>query len=262
MSATPPPAAVAEDAPSAHVGLRDAVLAGWYRQETGELFEGFRIGPEDVVADIGCGDGGNAAFCGRFAARVVVADIDPGRVARTVERVRAAGARRVEGHATDGDPLPIASATATRVVCTEVLEHVPDPARFLAELARIGQPGAEYLITVPDPVGERLQRPVAAPSYFAPPNHVRVIERDELARLVAAAGLRVTRQTGFGFYWTVWMTMFWSCGVDLAAPHHPVLDGWARAWNGLLDTEEGRQAKRALDAALPKSQVILARKPG
>lgn len=255
------PASMAEDTPSADVGLRDAALAGWYRMATGELFEGFRIGPEDVVADIGCGDGGNAAFCGRFAARVIVADVDPGRVERTVQRVRDAGALQVEGHATDGDPLPIASATATRVVCTEVLEHVPDPARFLAELARIGRSGAEYLITVPDPLGERLQKPVAAPSYFEAPNHVRIIGRDELVRLVEGAGLRVTQRGGFGFYWTLWMTMFWNCGVDLAAPRHPVLEGWARAWDSLLDTPEGLHAKQALDAALPKSQLVLARKP-
>ncbi len=255
------PASMAEDTQAANVGLRDAALAGWYKISTGELFEGFRIGPKDVVADIGCGDGGNAGFCGRFAARVIVADVDPDRVARTVQRVRDGGALHVEGHVTDGDPLPIPSGTATRVVCTEVLEHVPDPARFLAELARIGRPGAEYLITVPDPLGERLQAAVAAPSYFAPPNHVRIIERDELARLVEGAGLRITRQGGFGFYWTIWMTMFWNCGVDLAAPRHPVLDGWTRAWDSFLDTPEGARAKQALDAVLPKSQIVLARKP-
>lgn len=256
------PASVAESTRAANVGLRDAGLAGWYREATGELFEGFRIGPDDVVADIGCGDGGNAAFCGRFAARVIVADVDPGRVERTVRRVREAGARHVEGIATGGDPLPIPDATASRVVCTEVLEHVPDPARFLAELARIGRPGAEYFITVPDPLGERLQLPLAAPGYFAAPNHVRVIGRDELPRLIEAAGLRVTRRAAFGFYWTIWMTMFWNCGVDLAAPSHPVLDGWSRAWDSFLDTPEGRAAQQALDAVLPKSQVVLARKPG
>ncbi|WP_215199644.1 methyltransferase domain-containing protein, partial [Escherichia coli] len=38
----------------------------------------------------------------------------------------------------DCDPLPLADATATRVVSTEVIEHVDDPRQFLAELVRVG----------------------------------------------------------------------------------------------------------------------------
>ena len=260
MTETPRPASmVADGTHAANVGLRDAVLAGWYSTETGELFKGFSIRAGDVVADIGCGDGGNAAFCGRFAARVMVADIDAGRVASTVQRVRDAGHAEVEGYVTDGDPLPIASASATRIVCTEVLEHVPDAARFLAELVRIGAPGAEYLLAVPDPLSERLQRPVAYDGYFAEPNHVRIIERDGFAALVESAGLTITRRTGFGFYWTMWMLMFWQSGIEIGGSH-PILDAWSRAWSAFLDTEEGCQAKLALDAILPKSQLILARK--
>lgn len=260
MTDARPASMVPDGTHAANVGLRDAVLSGWYKADTGELFDGFSIGSDAIVADIGCGDGGNAAFCGRFAARVLVADIDAGRVARTVQRVRHAGAAQVDGYVTDADPLPIASDTATRVVCTEVLEHVADPARFLAELVRIGAPGAEYLLAVPDPLGERLQRPLAPETYFAPPNHVRIFERDGFAALVENAGLTITRRAGYGFYWTMWMLMFWPSGIEIGAPSNPVLDAWSCAWDTFLGTEEGRQAKLALDAILPKTQLILARK--
>ncbi|CRO36601.1 hypothetical protein PAERUG_P12_London_17_VIM_2_11_09_04363 [Pseudomonas aeruginosa] len=39
------------------LGLRDAVLSGWFNQETDELFSGFPISAEDTVLDVGCGDG-------------------------------------------------------------------------------------------------------------------------------------------------------------------------------------------------------------
>src|SRR3546814_10472725 len=45
--------------PSA-VGLRDAKLGGWYREDTGELFRGMPIGAGDVVVDVGCGAGVNS----------------------------------------------------------------------------------------------------------------------------------------------------------------------------------------------------------
>ena len=39
------------------LGLRDAVLSGWFNQETDELFSGFPISAEDTVLDVGCGPG-------------------------------------------------------------------------------------------------------------------------------------------------------------------------------------------------------------
>lgn len=45
--------------------------------------------------------------------------------------------------------LPITDGSVDAVLCTEVLEHVAEPDRVLAELARILRPGGSVLITVP-----------------------------------------------------------------------------------------------------------------
>jgi SAM-dependent methyltransferase len=45
--------------------------------------------------------------------------------------------------------LPIAAASFDFVLCTEVLEHVAEPERALAEIARILRPGGGLLLTVP-----------------------------------------------------------------------------------------------------------------
>jgi hypothetical protein len=38
-------------------GLIDAVKRGWYQQEIGELYKGFKITREDIVLDVvGCGE--------------------------------------------------------------------------------------------------------------------------------------------------------------------------------------------------------------
>ncbi|MEZ1349725.1 class I SAM-dependent methyltransferase, partial [Pseudomonas aeruginosa] len=116
------------------LGLRDAVLSGWFNQETDELFSGFPISAEDTVLDVGCGDGGNVHFCAMRGARIIIADIDAEKIARTRERLADTPARELECLVSDCDPLPLADATATRVVSTEVIEHVDDPRQFLAEL--------------------------------------------------------------------------------------------------------------------------------
>jgi SAM-dependent methyltransferase len=248
--------------PDFGVGLRDYMLRGWLNDDTGELFTNFPVGPQDVVADIGCGDGGNAAFCARRGARLILADIDPDTVARAAARVAAEpNCAGVEAHATDSDPLPIASNIATKVVCTDVIEHVDDPARLMAELVRIGQPGALYLIACPDPGSEMIQKHVADPSYFEKPNHIRIIQHDELDRYAQEAGLIVEGRYSHGFYKAMWWTLFWAAAVPLERPDHPLLESWEQTWRLLLDQPNGAAIKQALDDLRPMTQLIIARKP-
>ena len=147
-----------EDEPvSIDVGMRDAVLSGWYQAETGELFKGLVISSDDVVVDVGCGDGLTARFCAGRGASIIVTDIDPIKVQATERSLAGIAARSVRAMVSDSNPLPIEDGTASVVVSTEVLEHVDDPAQFLSELVRIGRSGARCLLTVPDPVAEALQ---------------------------------------------------------------------------------------------------------
>lgn len=44
----------------------------------------------------------------------------------------------------------IASQTIDNVLCTEVLEHIPDPTRCIEEFFRVLKPGGNLLITVPN----------------------------------------------------------------------------------------------------------------
>jgi SAM-dependent methyltransferase len=49
----------------------------------------------------------------------------------------------------DGGALPFRDASFDTVLCLELLEHVPDPHRCLAEIARTLRPGGALLVTVP-----------------------------------------------------------------------------------------------------------------
>ena len=268
-AATPAPVAapvaavtpVAEKVDPFMLGLHDAQLSGWFNEETGELYKGFPVSADDIVIDVGCGDGGNMQFCGRRGARLIVADIDGDKIEQARQRLSETPARSVECHVTDGNPLPIADGTATRVVSTEVLEHVDDPAQFLAELVRVGQSGALYLLSVPHPSSEDLQKDIAAPAYYEKPNHIRIISEEQFKTMVSEAGLEVISHSQYGFYWSMWMLLFWEAKVDLSNPDHPLLNHWANTWQALLSSPRGAQIKDALERVVAKSQVIIARKP-
>jgi len=255
------------------VGLTDAVQAGWYLNDTGELFRGFPITSDDVVVDVGCGAGGAILFCARRGAHVVYCDVNENNIAQVEERIRETSARASQGIVTDCCPLPLEGEFATRIVSMEMLEHVDEPAEVLRELVRIGKPGALYLISVPDALSERVQMPFAPEQYFQRPNHIHIFEREEFAQLVTDAGLEILERSSYGFFWNLWMCMYWVCGEAVAGtpeavshdcaqpPYFPILDDFTSVWGRLLTLPEAEPMRKALDAALPKSQIIIARKP-
>jgi SAM-dependent methyltransferase len=244
------------------VGLWDDMSSGWYRNEQDEIFQGFPVAPKDVVLDVGCGDGGRSLFCATRGCHVIYSDIDPEKVVLTAERLRGSAAREQQGIVSDTDPLPLEPETVSRVIATEIIEHVEDPGRFLGELVRVGTPGALYLLTVPGDLGEKAQVGLAAPQYFQKPNHIQVISRPEFEALIGDAGLEVVSYSEHGFFWTLWWMFFWSSAQpQVGPPWTDLLDSWARTWVALRETPQGPMVKDALDAILPKFQVVVARKP-
>ncbi|WP_339463643.1 class I SAM-dependent methyltransferase [Pseudomonas sp. EA_105y_Pfl2_R69] len=258
----PAPEVLAPTEPEIDIGLVDIHLSGWLQNETGELVKGFAIGPEDSVLDIGCGEGGYALFSARQGAEMLLADVDAQRLETAMQRLQAEGARSVQTLVTDANPIPLPDNRVSKVVAMEVLEHVDDPAQFMAELVRVAKPGAQFLLTVPDEVIEGVQKHIAPPVYFQSPNHIRVFKRGELERLALDAGLIIESSTQYGFYHSVWWSLYWACeNQPLSPPWHPLLENWAQTWSTLLSLPAGPRIKHALDAVMPKSQVIVARKP-
>ena len=229
----------------------------------GEIFDGFQVSASDVVVDFGCGPGHACAIAGEVGAEVVAIDIDPGAVERARRLVQQTAARSFRGLAGEGATRSLADGTATVVLAQEVLEHVTHPAATLAELVRIGRRGARYLISAPDPVSERLMRAVAPGWYFERPGHVNIFEREAFDRLITSAGLAIEKRVLTGAYWSIWWTLRWAVGqhVEPRALAQPaILRHWNRAWKQLKSTPQGRAAIDSLNEALPKSQVVIARK--
>ncbi|WP_439886999.1 class I SAM-dependent methyltransferase [Pseudomonas sp. MBLB4123] len=244
------------------IGLVDIHLSGWLQNETGELVRGFAIGPEDSVLDIGCGEGGYALFSARQGAEMILADVDAEKLETARQRLQAETARSVQTLVTDANPIPLPDARVSKVVAMEVLEHVDDPAQFMAELVRVAKPGAQFLLSVPDEVIEGVQQHIAPSVYFEKPNHIRIFKRGELKQLAVEAGLVVEHSMQYGFYHSVWWSLYWACeNQPLTPPWHPLLENWSETWSKLLSLPAGPRIKAALDAVMPKSQVVVARKP-
>src|ERR1700693_1085429 len=108
---------------------------------------GLRSG--DKVLDLGCGFGRHAFEAARRGASVVALDAGRDEVeggAATFAAMLEAG-ELVQGslHANvvQGDALhlPFPDGSFDRVICSEVLEHIPDDVEEMSELARVTRPG-------------------------------------------------------------------------------------------------------------------------
>ena len=98
------------------------------------------------VADIGCGEGYLTVEASRWASRVIAVD----RSALVLKRARAlANRRRVHNviwKRGELEKLPLRDASVDVALLSQALHHAPDPARALAEAARIVVPGGRVLV--------------------------------------------------------------------------------------------------------------------
>ena len=98
------------------------------------------------VADIGCGEGYLTVEASRWASRVIAVD----RSALVLKRARALATRRrvrnVIWKRGELDKLPLRDASVDVALLSQALHHAPDPARALAEAARIVAAGGRVLV--------------------------------------------------------------------------------------------------------------------
>ena len=98
------------------------------------------------VADIGCGEGYLTVEASRWASRVIAVD----RSALVLKRARALATRRrvrnVIWKQGELEKLPLRDASVDVALLSQALHHAPDPARAVAEAARIVLPGGRVLV--------------------------------------------------------------------------------------------------------------------
>lgn len=98
----------------------------------------------------------------------------------------------------DGQYLPILSDSVDTVLCSQVLEHVPEPAKAMRELARVLRPGGHAIVTVPQEWGIHQE-----------PFDFYRFTRYGLVYLAERAGLEVVFVHNRGGFWAM-MGQRWS----------------------------------------------------
>lgn len=184
-------------------------------------FARFRMAPGEVVLDLGCGEGRHA-ITAYLKGQVQVIGLD-----LSMNDLKTACSRfaefRDEGDVTrsvtftcgSGLNLPFRDATFDKVMCAEVLEHIPDYRQVLDEIRRVLKPGGQLAVSVPRFGPERVCWLLSEAYHRVPGGHVRIFRRSELKRSVEETDMRcVGAHWAHGLHSPYWWLrcLFWSRG--------------------------------------------------
>jgi SAM-dependent methyltransferase len=212
--------------------------------------------PGGRVLDVGCG---NAAWLLQMQALGWQAEgVEVS--AQACAAARQAGLTVYEGSLADA-AFPDAQYDMVRI--WHALEHIPEPAGFLHEVARILKPGGQLLIGVPN-AGGWLAR-LWGTYWFDldAPRHLWHLAAPELRRLAEQAGLRVVAVATqpSGDYALLWSLRYYAEELGLRCPDDRRGFDAMRRW---LHTARSAAAARMLLGILERGNalVLLATRPG
>ncbi|MGO8876146.1 MAG: methyltransferase domain-containing protein [Acidimicrobiales bacterium] len=226
-------------------------------------FERLGLRSGERVLDLGCGGGRHAFECFRRGALVVAFDADPVELkgvtslmtamAEAGEAPTEAANLQVQGTAFQ---LPFPDASFDRVIAAEVLEHLPDDAVAISELARVLKPGGRMAVTVPRYGPEMINWALSQEYHTVPGGHIRIYRRRQLLERLGSAGLRV-RGTHHAHalhspYW--WLR----CLVGTSNDQHPAVRAYHRllVWDIMRKPAATRLPEQLLNPLIGKSFVV------
>ena len=226
-----------------------------------------RLRDGDLVLDMGSGTGRHVLAACLRPCRVVGLDSDLESLAlagRYVNLISSWGV--VKASATLmlgwGDRLPFADCSFDRILCTEVLEHIPDDSATIREIMRVLRPGGTVAVSVPDQLSESILWRLSPCYWNIPGGHVRIYGRREIASKLKDAGLRLYAIR----FRHAFETLYW---LGRIGPHSRCWQSysWADSFREFLGSKRARDSKffyrleEAANYLFPKSIVFYGRKP-
>lgn len=155
------------------------------------------------VLDLGCGGGIMSEALARRGARVV--GVDPALRALEAARSHASqGGLSIIYREGRGDQIPLEDQSVDRVVCVDVLEHIPDLAPVFAEVRRVLRPGGIFLFDTINagPLASLVVVHVAESLLGVIPKGTHdpalFVSPDRLSQLMRASGLKLQSLAGMG----------------------------------------------------------------
>ncbi|MGH9124291.1 MAG: class I SAM-dependent methyltransferase [Acidimicrobiales bacterium] len=222
----------------------------WIHTRRKEMIEGLlrQVGGPGVARamEIGPGSGLYLPLLAELATEVYATDIEPSFLDRAREQL--AGNDQARFVVDDITRTDLPEASFDLILCTEVLEHIPDWRAALASMAALLTPGGTLVLSTPQPrsplelMGKVAFKPgvlqVVRAIYREPileTGHISLVSARQLDDQLAAAGLRIEQHAFTGAYLPVVAEFGGAAALRLEQALEPRLQ--RRPLRGLLWTQ-------------------------
>jgi ubiquinone/menaquinone biosynthesis C-methylase UbiE len=159
----------------------------------------------------------------------------------------------------DNLKLPFRDDSFDKIICAEVLEHIPDDRATVRELFRVLRSGGEMAVTVPTPFTERVYGKLSWRYFNTPGGHIRIYSPRELCRLLTMEGLRIYAVSFAHAFHSLYWVLRCLCDLDNESARIPKL--YHRFLHRVVLDSRLKKWEKSCNYFFPKSMVIYTQKP-
>jgi len=220
----------------------------------------------DTILDLGCGEGRHVISA------YVEADVHSIGVDLSLDDLKTTRERFADYAEPDNEAksfglssasalaLPFADNTFDKIICSEVLEHIPDYRSALREIERVLKPGGLFCASVPRRWPERICWALSEGYYRVPGGHLRIFRGSELRSEIECLGFKhYYRHWAHALHVPFWWLkcLFWSHRDTnwLVKQYHRLL-----VWDLMENPALTRILEKSMNPIMGKSVVMYFRK--
>lgn len=214
------------------------------------------------ILDLGCGEGRHSISTYLLRdVHVVGLDISTDDLNTATQRLQDFPSKETSSASCNfvcasGHALPFANHYFDAVICSEVLEHIPDYPVFLKEIKRVLKPGGTFAASVPTYFPEWVCWKLSDAYHEVEGGHVRIFKQQQLKQAITQLHMQVYKKHKAHSlhvpYW--WLRcLFWDQGAE-----HPIVASYHKflVWDLLQKPKLTQFLDQLLNPLLGKSVVM------
>ena len=218
------------------------------------------------VLDIGCGQGRHSwQACKECACLVCALDIEEADLKKADNMLclmDQQGESKGKWLVVRGEiqSLPFEDATFDKIICSEVMEHIPDDQQGIKEMRRVLKDDGILAISVPTYLQETICWKLSKDYHHKPGGHIRIYKASELVSKLRQNSMDVyavrRKHALHSFYW-ISRCIF---GIDNEKAKIPALYHRFLVWDIYNNKKPVRLLEDFLNRFISKSTVVYAKK--